>query len=367
MPRNATSLPIEILHEILSQECLTRDDLCNASLVCKAFALIAQRYLTRDTDIVLRHDDGSQLLSMMRNLLRDTDFRGRFTEVSIAWDKSLIRRSGQSQQSIEDEWTLEEHAALDTLFDENDFHERWRTAIEKLIVPAALIVPIICLLTNLRVLHMGKPMTGYDLRKIYSSSRDTHIEELIRRVLPDDEGCCALDPEVLARGLPKALQELRTFSRAYAYDDDGFDIDGVIPIFLLPKIETVELNSFGGDFTILSRFDGFSFRSPVKRVDFHELECRGDEVARFFRFCEALEVVNVSLMYIGVGIVQDSDELEEAFAIGPMQEALMERHKGTLKEVMLEAERNYWWFRRRGDKVKAGWKPTWWGNEDWDS
>ncbi|KAK6341435.1 hypothetical protein TWF696_008510 [Orbilia brochopaga] len=370
MPTGVTSLPVEILHEILSQEFLDEQDLCNASLACKAFTPIAQEYLPRDGDIMLRNSDAGQLVSMLRNLLANERFRGRFTNVEIDWGFRLYQHEITTPPPDKYKWTSEERAVLAILFDENNFHKRWRSAVEDIVEPAALLVPIICQLTNLRKLHIGKPNTGsIEMRRIYSSAWTTHLEELIERVIPPqregDEGG-ALDPKAVVTSFPKALRGLTTFTRAYYADDDGFNIDAVIPIFLLPNMEVVELTTFGGNFNTLSRFDGSDFRCPVKRIEFHELECWSDEVARFFRFCEALEVVNVSLVYIGVGVVEDEEELEEAFSIVPMQEALMEKHKGTLKEAMLEAERNYWWFKRRGSKVRGGWKPTWWGNEDWD-
>ncbi|KAF3916283.1 hypothetical protein ABW21_db0202465 [Orbilia brochopaga] len=373
MPTDIGSLPPEILHEIFSDRVLECKDLCNASRVCKAFASVAQRYLTRDGDIVLYHNDQGQLVSLIRNLLLNESFRGRFTKVEIDWSDWRPKRRlpiGRTWRAHNYHWTVRENTALRRLFDENDFNERWRSAVVDIVEPAALILPILCLFTNLHDLDIGKPNTGsLNIVDIYSEFWETHLEEALHRMVPGRVWGSTkrdLDHQALISALPKGLQRLKIFTRGYHAYDEGFGTEDIISILMLPTIETVDCSTFGGDFHILSRFNDIDLRCRVKRIDFHELECRSQEVAKLLRFCEALEVVNVSLVYIGIGIVESEDEMEEGFAIEPMQQALMDQHKETLQEVMLEAQDTYWWFKRVGQKARGGWKPTWWGNEDWD-
>ncbi|KAK6358157.1 hypothetical protein TWF730_007510 [Orbilia blumenaviensis] len=368
-----TSLPTEIVHEILGHPDLNRLDLYHAILVCRSFYHIAKQYLPRDADIILRNNRPRKLISFLRRLLADPAFGRGITEVTLIWGYihgSHWRQSGppgENGKPQEDfKWTAGELEGLDKLAKKYSFHPRWVKSIEELQDPGSLLIPIICLLPELEELDMGTPTCDTALEGVHNDCLDSHFEEFLQRLIMDDKKGIR-EPEELQVGFPEAFKSLKAFTRGDSEDTDGFDIDKIVPVFLFPSIERIELNTFGGDFNLLTRFTESSYLCKVKHVTFFNVECEAIELATFFRFCEALEYVKVRFEWVDMGILEDEEDIEETFNIGVIQRVLMEEHKDTLKDAEVEVERNYWWFKRRKGKWKSGWKPSWWGNEDWGS
>ncbi|KAF3912755.1 hypothetical protein ABW20_dc0104229 [Dactylellina cionopaga] len=366
MVTNISSLPPEILHEILGQPVLTRKDLYNASFVCKSFHEITREYISRDSEIQLRCNDAEQLTSFLRKLLANKSFGKNFTNVNIYTSTKVRYRKDASTAKAKEEfkWTPEELSALSGLYTKYSFIPRWISSIEKLTDPGSLLVPIICHLSNLQELSIADLSVEYELEGVYDSCMHSNFEEFITRSIQDDKKDIK-DPEVLLEDFPPALKGLKDFSRGYHSDEVGFDIDSIIPILLLPEIESVTLEVFGGDFGLLDRFEESDFMCNLTTVKFSQMECTSEEVAKFFRFCAALEFVDVSLDCIGMDVIEDYEELEEKFSLTPMIQALIDCHRDTLKHANIQAERDYWWFKRKGRSIRSGRKPSWWGSVDW--
>ncbi|KAK6501424.1 hypothetical protein TWF481_009263 [Arthrobotrys musiformis] len=368
-------LPTEILHAILGHPDLGRSDLHSASRVCRSFYDVAKEYLTRDPDIVLHNNRSGQLTSFLRMLLSDPSFGRNFKDLSITWgyaeqdpnpDLAVEGEDGKKEKE-RFEWTDEELKSLKQLAKKYGFHPRWVGSINKLLDPASLLIPILCLLPELEKLDIGTPMVDSSLEGVYSDCMDAHLEEFIHRLIMDDKRHID-DPEELQKGFPESLRNLKTFTRGNpnSENESAFDIDQVFTIFLLPNIEKIELNTLGGEFDLLPRFERSSYLCKVKHIELFNLECEGAELARFFGFCEALEYVKVRFEWVDMGVLSNWDELEETFDLTAVSAALLE-HKDTLREANVEIERDYWWFKRMKGKWRCGSKPSWWGSEDWGS
>ncbi|KAK6532558.1 hypothetical protein TWF281_006743 [Arthrobotrys megalospora] len=377
MGSNITSLPTEILHEILGHPDLDRSDLCHASIVCKSFYHVTKQYIPRDRDIVLRNNRPGQLTSFLRKLLAEPKFGQNFTELNIKWGYAKRTRfssrgsasdnPGKGEKAEKEfEWTKEELESLGDLAKKYSFHPRWVKSIEGLLDPASLLIPILCLSPQLEELNMGTPVVDSSIEGVYSDCLDAHLEEFIYRLIMDDRKHIQ-DPEELHAHFPDALKGLKTFSRGDMEDEFGFDIDRIFPIFLLPNIESIELNTLGGDFNLLTRFEDSDYFCKVKHLVLFNLECEAEELARLLRFCEGLETVKIRFEWVDMGIVHDEEEKEEKFDLGVISTVLVQEHKETLKSADVEVERDYWWFKRKGKKWRCGSKPSWWGNEDWGS
>ncbi|RVD85513.1 uncharacterized protein DFL_003834 [Arthrobotrys flagrans] len=374
MASNITTLPTEILHEILGHLDLDRSDLCDASRVCKTFYHVAKEYIPRDRDIALHNNRPGQLTTFLRRLLAEPSFGRNFTELSVVWgytERNNVPASktpaegGENEKGEEFKWTAVELESLNVLAKKYSFHPRWIKSIQELQDPASLLIPILCLLPALEGLDMGTPVADIDLEGVYSDCLDAHLEEFIYRLIMDDKKHI-VEPEELQKRFPESLITLKRFSRGHMDEQDGFDIDKIFPIFLLPNIQKTELNTLGGDFSLLSRFSQSTYLCKVKHLGLFNLECEATELARFFGFCEALEFVKVRFEWVNMGILEDWEDVEETFDLTVVQTALM-RHKETLRDASVEVERDYWWFKRMKGKWRCGRKPSWWGGEDWGS
>ncbi|KAK6348083.1 hypothetical protein TWF718_005899 [Orbilia javanica] len=373
MSFNIISLPTEILHGILGCPDLDRIDIYNAIRVCRAFYNVGKEYLPRDPDIFLHSDRLGQLTSFIRRLLAEPAFGRNFTELSVIWgyaeresdaEPKTSDEGGENQKEEEFKWTAVELESLDTLAQKFSFQPRWMKSIREFQDPATLLVPILCLLPELEELDMGTPVADYALEGVYSDCLDAHLEEFIYRLILDEKKGIT-EPEELHESFPQSLINLKKFSRGHIDNDEGFDIDKIIPVFLFPNIEEIKLHTLGGDFSLLSRFLDSSYLCKVKKLELFNLECEATELATLFEFCEGLEVVNVRFEWVNMGILEDWEELEETFDLSVVQTALLE-HKETLKEAQVDIERDYWWFKKMKGKWRCGRKPSWWGGEDWD-
>ncbi|KAF3937889.1 hypothetical protein ABW19_dt0208777 [Dactylella cylindrospora] len=352
-------LPAEILNEIASQACLSRRDLCSLSLVSKSFYAAAKYHLQRG-EITFRATRLQQFF-FLRRLLEDPNFGNGFTSITINWERK-IATPGENPLS-KYKWTESELSILRDIAKKYNFQEHWQDAIENLKVPDALLMPILCLLDNLEVLDLRKPYTHEYVGASYSDCLDTYLVESINRLILG-EFRNVTDVKELWKTFPKGLLSLKSFSMGYCFDDGGFDIDSIISIFLLPNIERVEFTQFGGEFDGLARFEESGFKSNIRHIRFYEMEALSEEVARFLRFCERLETVKISLEVLGLEIAGDWEDLDEDFGLRPMVDALMECHRGSLVDAMLEGNRNWWYWKKTKKKVYAGWKPEYFHGEE---
>ncbi|KAK6518144.1 hypothetical protein TWF506_005305 [Arthrobotrys conoides] len=374
MASNITSLPTEILHEILGHPDLGRSDLWIETRVCKVFYHVAKEYIFRDPNIILHSNRPGQLISFLRRLLAEPSFGRNFKELSVIWgytgrnDGSETGSSGGDgikDKNGEVKWTDQELEDLDVLAKKYRFHPRWVKSIQELQDPASLLIPILCLLPELEELDMGTPNVDSSLEGVYSDCLDAHLEEFIHRLIMDDNKHIK-EPEELQKGFPESLQNLKRFTRGHMDNEGAFDIDKIVSVFLFPNIECIELNTLGGDFSLLTRFEESSYLSKVKHLVLFNLECEATELARLFQFCEGLEYVKIRFEWVDMGVLENWEDMEEVFDLGVVQRALLE-HKETLKDANVEVERDYWWFKKMKGKWRCGRKPSWWGGEDWGS
>ncbi|EPS38146.1 hypothetical protein H072_8135 [Dactylellina haptotyla CBS 200.50] len=357
------TLPLEILHEIFTQEILAGKDYINCTLVCRALYAVARGYIVpNDGKIVLRSNNFEKSVSLLRRLLSDvTDFAKKFTEVTIKWQYKRDKLNEEQRKRLD--WSAKELESLEALYEKYAFNERWRKSINELIDPASLLVPIICLLDGLEVLDMGSVAASYEPRELYNDSLETHFEEWLIGLSRRGEKEDVADVQKLLEGYPPSLRGLKEFTRGEANDDgDGFDLDDVTSIWLIDGIERVSLSVCGGDFGCLKKYSDEGWECTVKEVEFWLFECAAENVAGFFEMCEGLKRVRVNLYCINHGTIEDEEELEEKFKIYPMSSALCDHHRETLDYAQVDAERDEWWYMRKKGKIRTGGKTGWIGD-----
>ncbi|KAK6543652.1 hypothetical protein TWF694_000392 [Orbilia ellipsospora] len=361
MVASITSLPPELIHEILAQPVLTQSDHLNLTKVCKQLHSFARQYTSpADGAITLYANNFAQLTSFIRRLLcpfDGADFATDFHDVTIEWGSKNARHRRYTTEVKEKlMWTEEELKRLAEVYEKFKFREGWRKSIEQFIDPATLLIPIICLLTKIEELAMGVPNGRVDDEGKYINHIDEFFEGLVSGEGKDNVG----DVDVLLADYPPSLLNLKTFRRGHYNDELGFGIYEVMAIFLIPGIVTIALDTCAGDFDWMDRFIAEGWECPVKCIEFSTAEIINEEIVKFVQNCECLKSVDISLYPINWGIIEDFDECEEKFSIGIMSQAVTKWHGNSLQYGMIRAERDEWWFRRTpSGKRKSGGKTGW--------
>ncbi|KAF3929991.1 hypothetical protein AA313_de0208895 [Arthrobotrys entomopaga] len=368
MVAGITSLPPELIHEILSQPTLTQSDHLNLTQVCKHIYGFARQYTTPlDGAITLYANDFTQLTSFLRRLFCSddgADFATDFKIVTIDWG-SKNARHGRYEGDVKEKlaWSETELKKWEEVYKKFKFPDGWRKSIEGFIDPATLLIPILCLLMGMEELAMGVPSGRVVVDDDEGGARGgyiNHIDEFFERLVSGEGKDNVGDVEVLLASYPPSLLNLKKFSRGHYDDEVGFNIQDVMGVFLIPGIESITLDTCAGDFDWMDRFIENGWECTVQFIEFSTAEIINTEIVKFVENCEALKSVDITLYCINWGIIEDFDECEEKFRIGIMSEAVQKYHGDSLQYGMIRAERDEWWFRRTPTgKRKSGGKTGW--------
>ncbi|KAK6532823.1 hypothetical protein TWF281_006995 [Arthrobotrys megalospora] len=103
-----TSLPMELLIEILSQDILTNEDVASASLVCHRFNAAAQSSPGRPYDFKV-DTHSHHTWKLIRCLLYNPDLGNRFTSITVNWAARVALNNLSGVRGRPPTWTWNEY------------------------------------------------------------------------------------------------------------------------------------------------------------------------------------------------------------------------------------------------------------------
>ncbi|KAF3932361.1 hypothetical protein ABW20_dc0110673 [Dactylellina cionopaga] len=209
--------------------------------------------------------------------------------------------------------------------DYGDYIERCKVAIETLLLPDALLVPIIHLLPNLQELDLGAPKR-YSVSQIGHPENygTTYIEEYIWFMMEDSLNPDIRDPRQLMNACAAGLAKLKSFSIRGAIGktyENALYFETMIPTFFLPSIESIFLSRVCG------HLYGMEKRiSKVKRVYLDRFKMTSDEILIMLKGFEALEIFHVHLLeyhHVSSNALCLQDIKDKLLAMEILEEALV--------------------------------------------
>ncbi|KAK6354326.1 hypothetical protein TWF730_008733 [Orbilia blumenaviensis] len=298
------SMPFEILFEIFSQTLLTVDDNARLQRVCKTFQPAAQA--AKGLSYHFRVDAFRfEPWRFFRYLLQNPEIGQKITQIDVSWERRDVKNilTWTNRWS----WDEEERVKIQTLIffaKKKSFATTIETALKGFNSEALL--PLLLLFTpNLEHLDMGDTEPSFLLIDIYKNAPHERCFPLLNRLgryvmqYTSNNGTWDSNniDEVLKLHEPDAgspqlwlhknikftvsgFQNLRHFDHGYGrteiHENDagyyGFYLEDLLPIFFLPKIESIRLSTFevspdGKFFTKLEKYLDIAQKSPVKYLE----------------------------------------------------------------------------------------------------
>ncbi|KAK6332929.1 hypothetical protein TWF718_010757 [Orbilia javanica] len=231
--RSIISFPNELLLNIFKDPGLSNTDLTNAQLACSLFRDNIKPYVTRHRKYTFKVDaDGYPVWKLIRLLLNnpELDFGKQITEITLKWPKELT-----SRWKVPDcwEWTDYEKARI------KEICQQWKiTSLTEIYIlhgcfSESLLIILMCFTPNLRSLDMG------DVGKYFEPGCPDHQLFLLDNIRQEDTAKETVGVERFPPGLTN-LQSFRVSALSVSSQGHMFDLEDLLPIFFLPRIERIE-------------------------------------------------------------------------------------------------------------------------------
>ncbi|KAF3917545.1 hypothetical protein AA313_de0201650 [Arthrobotrys entomopaga] len=336
MAPSLNSIPTEIIDKILDDFYLFRRDRINVGLTCKRLSDVARPHIYRGR-LYIRSASNQQYF-LVKRLLRDPSLGHNFDTLSINWYES------REIPLIKHDWTDDDRKQLSAKAKKYNF-EQYMDFIIHGHARDAILIPLLCLLPNLKRLDMGD-CAPTSLEDLYRSDGDgswlmeqAAFEFYLNSLVSDKSKQHMTDASVILEGFPPGLLSLTSYSRSDSTSEGGWDSEHIVPFLLLPHMEYISGQFLGGYLKNFRRFLDAGFKCEnLRRLHFGELDSAHDDLIRLIRACKRIESFE---MVFGGGCnawIRRSERpnLEE------IKRVLLELHGDTLKYGYIHDYVNEW-------------------------
>ncbi|KAK6527575.1 hypothetical protein TWF694_004559 [Orbilia ellipsospora] len=245
---------------------------------------------------------------------------------------------------IKYDWTEDDFKQLFAMAEKYNF-QRYMDFIIHGQARDALLIPLLCLLPNLKRLDMcdSAPSSLEDLEKSGGDGtwlrEEAALEFYLNSLVGDESKQHITDASVILETFPPGLVSLTSYARSDSTSEGGWNSEHIVPFLLLPHIKILNCAFLGGYLKDFRRFLDTGFKcESLRALYFCDIDSAHDDLIRLIRACKRIESIE---MIFGGGC-NAWIERDEKPNVEDIKRVLLEVHRGTLTYASINDYVNSW-------------------------